>query len=256
MGLVRGRRHSGIGRAVHLESAEERAWEGGSGAFLAKDTNGTKWWVKSLNNKHGPLAVVTEFIVGSAGALIGAPVCCSQIVLITGKLVGWEFVSNRYLDEGLAHGSLSIGSKTRASRSLMHRYSDDNSVRHVGVIALSDWCYANDFQWLYDPTDDKKVYSHDHGWYLGSTGGAWTESTLRSKVDEWCRVKVSRAGLDPLEIDRIATALSGLTRKDLADILCNVPTEWPITDAALECVGWFLENRAAQAARRLRQHWR
>ena len=256
VGLLRGQRRSGLQRATYLKSVEERASDGGSGAFLAKDASGLKWWVKPLNNKHGALTVVTEFIVGSVGALIDAPVCQSRIMMITSDLVGWEFVSNRRLIAGLAHGSLSIGTKTRAIRNLMHRDLDDNAVRHVGVIALYDWCYGNDFQWLYDPTDDKKVYSHDHGWYLGSKRGKWTESTLRTKVDMWRRLRVSRAGLDPIEIDRIATALSGLTRQDLVDVLCKVPKEWPVTDSALECVGWFLESRASQAAQRLRHHWR
>jgi hypothetical protein len=59
-------------------------------------------------------------------------------------------------------------------------------------------------------------------------------------------------GLDKGEIAGVAQALEAVNRHSLATILNGVPTSWPVTDADLAALGWFLESRAKPVAARLR----
>src|SRR5215212_1969725 len=43
--------------------------DGGSGVFLARASDGQRWWVKPENNLQGSKVIVTEFLVGSFGSL-------------------------------------------------------------------------------------------------------------------------------------------------------------------------------------------
>lgn len=198
------------------------------------------------------LTIVTEYIVASAGRLIGAPVCETAIVTIPTRMSGIEFRPRHFLNPGFAHGSRAIMT-TREYRHLTHRERDYNRIRHVGVFALYDWCWGKDPQWLHDLDADLQLYSHDHGWYLTGNQGHWTEQTLRANVDSERPLPVPQDGLNVGEAGRIAARLMELTRAEIQDILCRVPSTWPVSESALECAGWFLERRASLVADRLQQ---
>lgn len=223
---------------------------GGSGTFLAVDTEGREWWVKPLNNAQDERVVVTESIVGAAGRLIGAPVCETAVVRLPKGLEGWEFRSGRTLESGFAHASLAVEAAVE-DRRLRSRNDDDNRVNHVGIFALYDWCWGGDPQWLYSTSDENRTFSHDHGWYLPEVGPGWTEQALVDNVDEPHKFGGSTTQLDQGETSRLARRLRNLTRAELCDILCSLPREWPVTDTELECVGWFLERRTHPVAERL-----
>lgn len=224
--------------------------QGGSGTFLAADDNGKKWWVKPLNNQQGGKVIVTEQIVGRMGALIGAPVCEVGVVRLPEEISGWEFRPGAQIQPGLAHGSAAVDPVVE-DRSLAHRDRDDNRRRHVGIIALYDWCWGGDPQWLYAEANDRMVYSHDHGWYLPEEGNDWDEVTLVTRVDEPHVPAWPIGGLDADELTRLATVLSAVSTHDLIEILREVPLSWPATTGELETLGWFLERRAPNVARRL-----
>jgi hypothetical protein len=135
-------------------------------------------------------------------------------------------------------------------RQLALRDRDHNRMRHVGVLALYDWCFGGDHQWLYSSAEDMQIYSHDHGHYL--TNPMWTQDTLRRSVAVPVRPPFDPANLDGGEIDRLVNRLRELTREEIAGVLKQVPAGWPVTDPELETLGWFLEERAKTAADRLR----
>ena len=223
---------------------------GGSGAFLAADTNNIKWWIKPLNNLQGERVTVTETIVGAAGQLIGAPVCKTSVVILPEELRGWEFRPGSFLEPGLAHASQAVESAFEL-RSLQHRVEDDNQRRHAGVFALYDWCWGGDDQWLYSQAHENCLFSHDHGWYLPEVGSTWDETSLTHRVDEPHMPSWSTAGLDEDELAALAQSLRNLTAHELAGALCSVPKDWPVSNVELECVGWFLERRSRSVAERL-----
>ena len=222
---------------------------GGSGTFLAADSDGLQWWVKPLNNLQGERVAVTEAIVGAAGRLIGAPVCETAVVVLPEELRGWEFRPGSHLEPGLAHASRAVDTAVE-DRQLLHRDHDDNGRRHAGVFALYDWCWGGDDQWLYSASDDKKLFSHDHGFYLPE-GPRWTIRSLEERVDDPRRLTSPVNGLDDSELSRLSARLRQLEADALADALRTIPRGWPVTDEELEAVGWFLQRRAAPVADRL-----
>jgi hypothetical protein len=223
---------------------------GGSGTFLAADSESQQWWVKPLNNLQGERVTVTESIVGGAGRLIGTPVCESAVVVLPKELAGWEFRPGEKIVPGLAHGSKAVAG-AQEDRSLLFRDQDENYTRHAGVFALYDWCWGGDDQWLYSEPEDRRIYSHDHGWYLPEVGPSWSLDTLVARVDEEHVAPWPTEGLSPTELDRLAAALRGVSRLELVDLLGRVPASWPVSDDELEAIGWFLERRSAAVARRL-----
>lgn len=226
---------------------------GSSGVFLAADRTGDQWWVKPVTNAQNPRTAITDSIVGAVGALIGAPVCETVVVRIPDALSGWEFRPGRYLKPGLAHASRNVDSAVELYE-LTHREADDNPVRHVGVIALYDWCWGNDDQWLYSESDDHRTFSHDHGWYLPGSNGTWTSQSLIQHVHEDRPLNCAISGIRQAEVLRIANRLRVLQAEQLVQALSNIPQEWPVTDDELEHVGWFLHQRAIPVADRLETH--
>jgi hypothetical protein len=137
-------------------------------------------------------------------------------------------------------------------RAMAHRDEDDNARRAAGVFALHDWCWGGDGQWLYCASDEYKLFSHDHGWYLPPEGPSWTEAELVSSVDSPHELPLDHAGLDVDTLESTAGALESVTREDLQRILGAVPAEWGIPVDDLEAVGFFLERRAPAVAGRIR----
>jgi hypothetical protein len=247
-GLLGGRTDPASPLVVELPLAPSPA--GGSGTFLAEASDRRRWWVKPQNNLQGERVIVTEYVVASAGRLIGAPVCEVAIVEIPVEIAGWEFRPGAHLQPGLAHASLAVEDAQEA-RALEYRDRDDNRRRHAGVFALYDWCWGGDDQWLYCETDDRKLYSHDHGWYLPENGPDWSEASLLARVDEPHPAAHPSTDLDPAELAALAARLRGPLRQPLVDLLVTVPASWPVSDADLEALGFFLERRAPAVAARL-----
>lgn len=223
---------------------------GGSGTFLAADADGVQWWVKPLNNAQGERVTVTEAIVAAAGRLIGAPVCETAIVRLPEEIAGWEFRPGRFIEPGYAHASRGVIG-VQEDRRLLFRDRDENATRHAGTVALHDWCWGGDDQWLYSEPEDRRLYSHDHGWYLPEIGPSWSTTTLAGRVDEPHVPPWPTDGLAPAELTRLAEVLQRLSRTSIAAALVGIPESWPVTDNELEAVGWFLERRSVAVAARL-----
>lgn len=228
----------------------KRSPRGGSGTFLAADGVGEQWWVKPLNNLQDARVTVTEAIVASVGALICAPVCDSDIVCLPPEIEGWEFRPGSVIESGYAHASRAVANAVE-DRFLQYRENDDNARRHVGVFAVYDWCWGGDEQWLYAVSEDRKLYSHDHGWYLPETGATWDVGALVTHVSVPHMAEWSPSGLDSAVIAACADRLRTLTHDELVGALSGIPKSWPVSDLELERVGWFLESRAPAVAARL-----
>jgi hypothetical protein len=199
-------------------------------------------------------ALVTEYVVGRVGQLIGAPVCDVALIEIPQALLPWEFKPGIQLPTGFGTATRDISSAVREIRGMLeHRSDDDNAKRHGGAYALVDWCFGSDLQWLLDAGDDWRLYSHDHGWYFPPSGADWSAEQLRATADHSQVIPGSTTGLDKAHLEQLAQNLLNITRPSLAKILIEVPASWSaVTDSDLECLGWYLEYRAPQVATRLR----
>lgn len=249
IGRITGRDDSAV--TVWVRTPLQPSTRGGSGTFLAECTDGAQWWIKPPNHLQGGKVVVTEFLVGKLGALIGAPVCEVAVIGIGPEVAGWEFRHGYALVTGFGSGSKLVADAVELS-GLESRERDDNRRRHAGVFALYDWCWGGDDQWLYSETADRMVYSHDHGWYFPDTGNDWSTATLLANVNNDHPAGHSVANLDKTEVIRLADRLDAVTPVEIAQILQMVPPTWPVTDAELDTLGYFLEERASAVAGRLR----
>ncbi|MEA2254718.1 MAG: hypothetical protein QOG35_763 [Solirubrobacteraceae bacterium] len=223
---------------------------GGSGSFLVRADDGCRYWCKVLNNAQGdPKVPVNEQIVGWLGSLIGIAVCEPRLVEIPEALADWEFRPGHHLQSGWAHGGLAVEGAIE-TRTLDHRTSDNNSVRHAGFYALHDWLGGADPQWLYASADEQRYYSHDHGHYFW--GPSWTPATLSANVGTAAPLGVASAGLDPSELERLADRLDSITEQEVAGALPNFPEDWPIDQSEIRAVVDFATQRCSQVAQRIR----
>jgi hypothetical protein len=232
------------------------AGPGHGGAFRATASDKRGYFVKSLQTciRGEEASVAVEQIVAGLGRLIGAPVCHTSLIRIPSALEGWRpHTDRRRLEEGLAHASLALEHADDVAPDLTARTKDDNCRRHVGVYALYDWCFGMDPQWLHDLDNDRMTFSHDHGLYFPPLNRAgWTREELVSRVDEARELPDPREGLLSDEVKRVALAIEQVSRDALAEILCSVPASWPVSNAELQDLGWFLERRAVSVAARVR----
>ena len=103
--------------------------------------------------------------------------------------------------------------------------------------------------------EHSQTYSHDHGHFFPG-GPDWRARLpdLREHVDDphLLQEYFDATGLDVDAVRTQAAALDAVNAADLVDILCAIPVEWPVADADLEMLGFFLERRAPQVAIRVR----
>ena len=225
--------------------------QGSSGAFLALGDDGRRYWVKSINNAQSDRVPITEQIVGRMGALISAATCEVRIAKIPEEIGGWEFRSGLTLGPGLAHASLDVENAILYGQ-LSHRDKDDNARRHLSVMALYDWCWGDDPQWIVALGDDHRYYSHDHGCYLPPGGLGWSIDELRKCANVPHELLPGdNSGISRSMVEELAGRLQRVTRDEIFNGLCAIPSEWPATDQELEAVGEFLEMRAAEVSERL-----
>lgn len=239
-------------RAVAVVGAAEPTW---SGPFRVAASDGRQYFVKSLDTCPAgqQRSLVSEHVIARAGRLIGAPMCDVSLIRIPDELAGYEVRSGVELSAGLAHASMALSRADERGRPhLDARHQDDNRRRHVGVYALYDWCLGADQQWLYDIENDRMLYSHDHGLYFPPAGtGTWTISDLMAHADTEWPLPDPAENLLPAAVEDVAEALRSVPRQSLRAIINSVPAHWPVDDADLEALGYFLEYRAPAVAERV-----
>lgn len=205
-------------------------------------------------NTADGMSVATEMVVARAGRLIGAPTCEAIMMRIPDELRGVPLKGDVVASSTFVHASVALDRCDEKRPELPSRTLDDNRRRHTALFALFDWFMGSDPQWLRDLDDDMAVHSHDHGLYLPPVNtGHWTEQELQANVNTPWPLRDVPAGLSPAAIEDTARALRAVGRTDLQSLLQQVPASWPVTDRALEGLGWFLECRAPAVADRIEQ---
>jgi hypothetical protein len=252
-GLLAGRRSDrcdiGMDGVISAESVDR----GGSRPFHVSATDGQSYWVKQVDNEQSCRVPITEHIIGACGRMIGAPVRDFCLIEIPEEFDGDKLMNGTVLRKGIAHASLNLefgfSNKTWGPE---NRERDNNRRRHAAYFAFFDWCWGDDRQWLYDTSDDLAMYSHDHGHFLPGAPN-WTVESLLENVEVSHFLDTSPAGLDYNELGRVAAALENLARDQLVEVLRAVPASWPVQDAELEVLGYFLECRRSPVAARIRR---
>lgn len=237
---------------LNLRAVTQQGGQSAASPCLGKCSDGGSWWIKPPVGGM-TRALAAEWVVGRLGRLIGAPVCEVALVEIPQALLPCEFAPGKPLVAGTGCASRDIGgTPTEIRTALQHREDDDNRRRHAGVFAIVDWFYGHDLQWLVDTSDDWRLHSHDHGWYLPPNGQDWTVTELRATVGTPVHTLGDSAGLDATELDRLADAIDAVDDAVIVDVLRAIPTDWGIPPVDLDCLGWYLAERRSAVASRLR----
>ncbi len=172
--------------------------------------------------------------------------------------IGEDFRDWQYTDggnkliPGIAHASSHVSGCFESQPPLNFRSEDDNAKRQAQIMAIYDWCWGDDVQWLVSQSEEHRYYSHDHGFYFPPGGQHWGVAELTTSVDVPHELTDTHAGFKREHLDDIANRLDNLTRADLVEAVAAIPTSWPATDDELESLGYFLERRASQVAARVR----
>jgi hypothetical protein len=212
--------------------------------------SGRRYWIKVIGNPQGDQVLVTEQLVSAAGRLIEAPVRQTAVVQIPEELAGWRYGEFQTLRAGVAHGSLHLESADVIDE-LLYTARDDNARRQPALAALWDWCLGEDEQWLYDVSEDRSIWTFDHGLWLGG-GFGWSGDQLEVDVDTAWPWNGSPEGMDPRAFMSVADRLEAVTQEDLLAVVGCVPLAWDVPQFDLETVAWMLYRRREDVAARLR----
>ena len=227
------------------------AESGSEPAFVSAD-DGHLYWMKPQGNPHGPTSLLAERIVSAAGDWLEAPVVTSSLLHLPAELAAQvRFRDATVARPGLAHGSLAIRTVSHEGRELKFLGRDSNSTRGARFIALWEWCGGEDAQFLYDAQNRSSLYSFDHGMWLGG-GGDWKPADLLQQtayVPSWSH---SLSRLSSSEFLNVADKLETFDEAAARSLADSVPVEWGLEAADVFIVTDWLQSRAPQVARHLR----
>lgn len=228
---------------------------GSSRPLLVLADDGRQYWLKPVNNPQRPIIPVVEQIVGRCGGLINVPVRPVELIRIPEEFIGHEVGQSYVLQAGIAHGSLDLAG-AQFTMSLDHAERDRNFSRYLGIVALYDWCWGDDPQWLYESggRSDHEYHSHDHGEYLFSRE-EWTHDAIMARIDEPHVLSMYPSTSTLAGFVDLADRLQAVTHEQLVDALAAIPVSWSVSDTQLELLGFFLERRRDAVATRVRERY-
>jgi hypothetical protein len=224
-----------------------------SRAFRIGCDDGQEYWIKTLDgvDPSQRASLVLEQVVGRVGRLLDVAVLAPHLVRIPAGMPFPDLGNGRQVQAGIAHATLNNPAVVEKRSAPDHRSDDDNKRRHAGVFALVDLARGTDLQYLYDTSADYAILSHDHGLYACQTGQL-DVTTMVAAVNNPGASCGDSAGLDRMEVVRLADRLEAVTESDLMAILNMVPSSWPVSEEQLGTLGWFLHERAHGVSARLR----
>lgn len=228
---------------------------GCSPMLMSTQVPGELYWVKPQHNEHGQNSLLAEQVVAAVGRYLGAPIPHTTLIEIPDAFSSYRLPNGSLLVPGTAHASRHVESECVEDTELLYVPKDGNRYRAPKFIALWEWCFGEDPQWLYAQADDYQLWTFDHGLWLGG-GGEWEVADLRktaTKVFGWSGpVK----GMDSATFAGLADAIESCTVSDLLSMVSAVPVDWGFTDFELIEVARWLDERRESVVTSLRQHAR
>ena len=238
--------------AISVRAPLRLARSSGAGAFLALADDGHQYWVKVPGNPQGDQVLVNEVIVGEVGKLIGSPVRDRVLITVPPELTRWSGYPAAPSTAPLtAHGSLHLANAVDADE-LLHTKRGRNSERQAAIVGLWDLCVGEDPQWLYETSAGHAIWSYDHGLWFTTGEGDWHRNVLRDLLRTEATLPDEPRSLDAVSLRAVADRILALEVGDILSVVSGVPVEWGTGDVDLEAMAWFLYNRRADVAARLR----
>lgn len=205
--------------------------------------DGEFYWCKFVNNPHGIESVVFELMVTVLGKAIGAPIPDAATVTIPPQLA----ISKRFKDGRpiaiRGFGSLHVADVTESDQ-VQHVGSDGNPDRLPRLYALAELCMADDFQVMYQDSDDQKAFGFDFGFWVGNFGPNWDLAYVQSAIatsyteDDWRGIQLKADAL--LDVRNV---VSDLTEDDFRVAANAVPAHWDFSPQLAQDIAESLWKR-------------
>jgi len=192
--------------------------------------------------KRPPLKrlIISDFVVGSLGNVLCAPVPQIDLVYLTGEFLEMNPQCSD-LGTGYAHGSREV--RDVHDSDAIEYIDGENRPRFALLSLLYGWMDPKDYQYLYGNDPPHLVWSHDHGWFLPG-GNDWNSRTLAdaspARVDY---TVVNQVELSQKEINIARECLDAVTTEQVQDIINSIPKEWGILDFERDTLFGFITKR-------------
>lgn len=217
-------------------------------------TDGFVYWVKPQYNPHGQLSILSERVVAAVADYLGAPIADSILVTIPETMDGRYYSPDAgVLRAGTAHGSRIVPGDLLEDTRLLHIPKDGNRYRAPAFVALWEWCFGEDGQWLYNLAEDNQMWTFDHGVWIGGQG-EWTIDGLMHTAGIFSRWPDSVKGMDASTFVELADRIDRCSVADVLRFVASVPLDWGFTEEELLTIGNWLYVRRGRVARSLRGH--
>lgn len=192
----------------------------------------------------GGRALFNDQVVGRLASLIGAPVPPVSIVALSADLIAIE-PRLQHMPPGLCHASEFID-ECSDRLGVDHTKLAENRRRFARLAILYGWVHANDYQLIYPNADPRRVWSVDHGHFLGDGGPDWTKDILNargpSEPEPWV---VNGASLVQSELHEAALELVAVDKAKIAGAVRSAPSDWNVPDHQCVALCAYLEKRRA-----------
>lgn len=254
--LWRGASLSGAvrGQATATVQGIIRVADTGCKPLLMPASDGFVYWVKPQHNPHGQLSLLTERVVAAVAQFLGAPIANSTLVTIPETMHGTSYSSNaEFLYAGTAHASRVIKGELHEERELRYVPKDGNRYRAPAFIALWEWCFGDDGQWIYNLEDDFQMWTFDHGTWIGGQG-QWGIDDLAGSERLSSGWPGSVKGMDAGTFLGLADKIETCSVADVLEFVSTVPIDWGFTDEELIKVAKWLHARRRHVAQNLKRH--
>ncbi|OMH30667.1 hypothetical protein BGP79_11960 [Tersicoccus sp. Bi-70] len=250
-------RWSGVLAGFSRPTADLDVWtvwqvaESGSQAFLADADDGNRYWVKHRDSPHGSYSLAVERIVAAVATVVDAPMRPIALVNVPEELWSVEPLKMLGIREGVAHASANLA-RNIEGEVLEHIPMDGNSGRAPRLMAMWDWFFGEDEQWLYALDEHNQVWSFDHGLWVIGGAERWDAGSLLHTVDLPSPLDRPVRGMDPRAFLDVAQRIEQIDPVTLQHCVADVPVEWEIPNEDLEALGWWLYVRRRKVADRMR----
>lgn len=219
-------------------------------------SDGNVYFAKYPNNPHGWESLLAERVVAAAGEYLDAPLPPSRLISIPTAWENprWLQAGHPPIHAGIAHASQLVEHEIiEGDSELEHVNRDGNPRRAPAFIALWEWCFGEDPQWLYALGDDKQMWTFDHGLWLGG-GGEWTPSDLHNSTHIRNRWTGSFKHMDGPTFLDLAERVVQCRPEDTLRMVATTPVDWGFTEEDLITVARWLYDRREFVAADLRRH--
>lgn len=205
--------------------------------------------VKFIQNEHGDgKGAFNEQVIGTIGALIGAPVAPVELVRVPQQLID-ELNLDRaahFLNftpvAGLHHGSR-WQDNCSGRQNLAH--VETNRERFGALDVLHAWTgCSGDQQWIYDNDPPHAVFSTDHTTFFPE-GFAWNATTIATQHGTAAPdPALAPAGLTNADRAGAVRRLAAVTSDDIVAAVGRPPADWGVSkDERLALAIFLLERK-------------